>query len=468
MVACFMLESIGIACEWRRQPHLREEPFVLASDACVKAACPLAKGMGVRIGMKLTTAKALCQGLAVLSYDACAYMEAAESVWDLIAVETNQIEPISPELCYADMDGIDLASRIRQLAKLIREKIGMPAGVGVGSSKLAARAAAEDGKVAMLNAEQESDLLATLPISSLTMLDAKTLSRLTKLGLNTLGDIRKVPRVELQRQFGRLAHRVNRLALGVDDDPVRPLWPKPSLECREGFEEESDSRERIEQAVQSCAESISRLLVAKGVYCRRLRLAAELADGGFFHETEELATPMRDASALIGGGLRLLSRMRIEASVSDIALSAHDLDGAGGIQLTLLDSNEEGHGYPHERQESLEAASKFLRRRIGPQAVAPAALMLRQKKLGLWTFPLTKRRNERVGVIVDSKGQPISYRRGGDVEYAIEKIINRWRESEWSWGKIADADCYRVASEDGGTCELRRIGGEWRLRAVED
>ena len=195
----------------------------------------------------------------------------------MIAQESGVVEPVTPELCFAELR---VEERVRQLATTISDTVGSPADVAIGMSKLITRAAAqlEGSGFTVVDSPLEASLLQDLPVSSLTMLDIRTLDRCKKLGLNTLGDVRKIPKSELHRQFKQQAYRLSRLTMGIDDDPVRALWPRPSVACRMRFNDAVDAIEPIELAMAHCAEQIGADLLHKATYCRSALLSVELTE----------------------------------------------------------------------------------------------------------------------------------------------------------------------------------------------
>ncbi|BDI33982.1 hypothetical protein CCAX7_60330 [Capsulimonas corticalis] len=149
------------------------------------------------------------------------------------------------------------------------------------------------------------------------------------------------------------------------------------------------------------------------------------------------------------------------------------IDAGESVQLTLLDTVGNSDCFAHERRISLEAEMRTLRKRYGPASVVSGSLLLKSSKVNLWTHALTKRRDERVRVSTDQFGIPVRYSRSerstyDSGRYEITRVIDQWRSSTWSWGKIAEVDAYRVMTEPDGTFELHRIGSEWRLRAMAD
>nr|WP_245992528.1 hypothetical protein [Capsulimonas corticalis] len=477
------MEVIGIACERARLPHLIGQPIVLATaDGAVRCASAEARSMGISKGLSTSTASALCQGLIVLPYDQASYAETAEAIWDVIAVETNSVEPINPELYYAEFDGPDIAGRVQHLARTIADKIGVPISVGLGSSKLVAHAAAmvkpqdRDAQVHVEVIEQSHEpyLLAQFPVDFLPGVDAKLIQRLGKLGVTTIGNIRKIPAPELERQVNKqMALKLRRLAIGEDSDPVKALWPQQKIEHRHVFDDEVRHDEIIAQALQACVVKIAFDLQRGGKYCRTVALTIKADDQSFVHENEHLYSPSHDAATLLRTANRLLARLWLQKPVVEISVAVTGIDAGGSVQLTLLDTANNSDSFAHERKISLEAEMRTLRKRYGPASVVTGSLLLKSSKLNLWTHALTKRRDERVRVSMDQYGRPLRYSRSGRSaydggRYEIVRVIDQWRSSTWSWGKIAEVDAFRVMTEPHGTFELHKIGDEWRLRATAD
>ena len=163
----------------------------------------------------------------------------------------------------------------------------------------------------------------------------------------------------------------------------------------------------------------------------------------------------------------------VEIHILQVCLSATKLDAGESVQLALLDDNQSARGLPHERQQRMDATVTHLRAKYGVGAILSAALLYQARRLHLWTYPLTHHRYESVQVTTDKNGQPVRYyrrRRGQSIEsYTVKKIQNRWRETDWNWGKVLEKTCYRViADPDDGLYELHQLGLQWKLAAAAD
>jgi len=481
MVVCFLLDGASIACELERSPHLRDKPVALTGDSgAIRCVSPLAQSAGVMEGCDSSTARSLCRGLVVLPYDREHYMFAMQSAWDAVAVESNTVEPVEPELCYAEFTGIDVVERVRGVVSIIAGLYGIRATAGIGDTKMLARAAAQRASrladrdyVVEVECGSELSFLSGISLDTVGPLPAKLLQRFRNLGIRTLGDARKVPKPELTRQAGReWGHRLLRLCAGLDDDPVKAVWPHPYLENAVDFEDEVGDAVRVHGALRQCSDRIARRL--QGRYCRALTLTMQLADYSHVSETETLANPVCSADQLYRCALRLLARLNLALPILGVNLRADNIDSGGGLQLTLLDLGDALEGYPHERKRSLDARVKVLQSKYGQQMLVQGGRMLGARHVDCWISPLGKKNDEQVTVAIDEQGFPMRYRRSGgrwgrDMwEYQVCRVMDRWKSVEWSWGEVAETDCYWVETEPYGVYELHRLGDGWRLRAVYD
>ncbi len=495
-IACFRMDSVGIACERRRLPHLWGEPCALAgSDSILAAVSPECFPFGIKAGQSVQSARAMCQGVIILPYDEGAYLRAAESIWDMIAVETSVIEPVCPEIVFAEFSGPawDVCHRVKTLASLISSSAMIGVNVGIATSKLVARQAAmQDSRSSPLTAVKpgrEAAAVAKLPIASLTRLDRKLVQRLEKLGVRTLGDALAQPEAALHRKRDmKEAWRLLReLAEGRDSDPVRSLWPKPRVEKVFKFDDEDagTSELLIANALRRLAEQVACGIQQQAIggqyFCRSLTLLIELENGHCLPESERLVCPTHDASHLNAAARRLLGRIRpaLDKAISTITLSATDLDAGAQTQLTMsgLDLGLDGEAERQERQAVLDAALSRLWRRFGPHAVITAALLSQARRIHLWTHTLAKMRSEPIRVYTSRSGAPVRYlrqnkHRGGKQKRS--RFLRRHRRSrQLAHDRLAlgRADPARLLARriaSTGIHELHRLDAQWLLEAEAD
>jgi len=477
-VACFILAQFGIACERKRRPDLAGVSLALTGEdgrLCVVSG--EAARYGIRPGQRVSGARTLCTDLYVLPYDRPAYEAEAREVWDLLAIESSFVEPESPEVSFVELDGREITERCRQLAGHVQERAATPVQAGLARTKLVARVAAqrgEPGKLVRVPAGREAEFLAPILLEEVPDIEPRLVQDLQRLGVRTLGQVASLPPRELQRRFCDRGLALIRLAQGGNAEHVRAAWPPRSVEHAVRFEDEVGDTERLLAALLRCAERVASSLGTAREYCRCLKLALRFDEpspsaGGHasVEREEKLPTPIATLAEVHRAALRLFGRMTVDRPVVEVRLRADDIGVAGGLQLALLDDNEHAHGLPHERAQRLEAALRRLQRRFGAGTVRQAAALDGEERIGLWTDPLGHRMDEPVRVDTDAGGVPIRYWWRGRLRQ-VARIQNRWRETEWVWGRLAERTIFRVETVPLGVCELRLAGNEWRLVAMAD
>lgn len=474
-VACFFLPQLSIVCTRISFPYLKGAAFVL-TDAryCLQAVSEEAREHGIETGMTVTAARALCESLSVLPYDLPAYELAARPLWDLLATESSCVEPDGPELCYAEFTGREITSRVRWLTERLAQTIRTPLRVGLGRSRFVARKAAQSGSGALtvVPVGQEAALLAPTPLADIPRIDLRMRQRLERLGVRTLGEALALPGQERTRRLRSVGLLLERLATGIDGEPVRPLWPPQEAECSLEFDDPVCALPAVQEALRRCAEQIGQTLTERRVFCRALLLQVTLADETLLQEHGRLRHAADWPEDILTAALRLLGRMPLKAPLRAIRLAAQDLGAGSGVQLTLLDQNSAGQGLPHERRNRLEAALVSLRKRYGAGAVVTAGMLCRTERLRYWTHPLARRCDMPVQVATGSDGAPLRYwyrdSSRADQRREVRRIQDRWRETEWRRESLIEKTVYRVETEPGGVYELHQMGSHWRLGGMAD
>jgi nucleotidyltransferase/DNA polymerase involved in DNA repair len=469
MIACILLQQIGIACERVRVPTLWGQPVALVDGhGIVVATSDESQAAGVRIGMKSTAAKAVCGALVTLPYDRESYELASESIWDALAVESSLVEPITPELCYTVLDH-EPWSVARSLALRIGENARIPIRVGLARSKLLARETAliaGPDELVVTPGTRSHAILARVPLERVPQITPSVHKRLVSLGVRTLGDIRALPEKELRHRFGQTGVVLKRLAEGEDSDPVQPLWPPRSIERRIAFEDEVCDAGLVEEALRRCAAAIARSLTAGEEYCRILSLEVMVSSGDLVEASEKLSTATDDRVVIGRGGLRLFKRLAVTTPVVSLRLRAGGLGAGSGIQLGLFDESGKS-AFPHELRRRLDTSLTHIRTRFGVGAIVTAHKLHEAQRIHLWTYTLGRLLDEQVTVQTDKSGQPVRYQRRNTL-HIVSRILDHWSEETWFWDSLIERIVFRVQTNLGALTELHQIGPTWRVQAVAD
>lgn len=472
VIACFYMPQIAIATERIRALALWGQPLALVGEkdtlVCVSEEAAMA---GIKPGQVAAGALLLCRSLIVLPYDGAAYEQAAQVVWEALAVESSTVEPVAPEVCYVLFDGGEIGRRVRELRQRLVAATRFSIQVGLAESKIVAYHAARQADLDTVRVvdRRPEEVLRGVALESWAPLGEAQQRQLAKLGIRTFGDVARLPERELQRRLGSLATRLARLAQGQDGDPVGAKWPPPVLRVQEILEYEATDITILEKALQRCAARLALRLRSRRVFCRSLTVCLTLEDHNLLRQQEPLADPLDLETALLRVARRLLVRMQpaIDRAVVGIALQAGELGAGSGIQLELLDLF--ANPLPHLRLRRLRSAIGHLQQRFGPGCVVTARTLWQARRIDLWTSPLCHQARERVQVITDSTGEPVRFLRSGGEMYQVEAVHRNWREAEWEWDRLITQAVYRIETRPAGLYELRLSGGgNWLLCGIAD
>jgi len=208
-----------------------------------------------------------------------------------------------------------------------------------GAAWAAARYLATGARPAILPVGDVDDL-DPLPTRALRLAD-DLLSDLDRLGLRTVGDVRRMPRAALQRRFGpSLALRLDQLN-GDAGEPISPLRPVPELRSRLAFAEPIGLRDDIDEALTRLLDDLEARLEAQSQGVRRLALTAFRADGTTQRIIVGTSRPVRDPRAL-----QRLFRDKLDG-----------IEPGYGIDLMMLDVLASGVLIPKQQPILSKAAS---------------------------------------------------------------------------------------------------------------
>ncbi len=182
------------------------------------------------------------------------------------------------------------------------------------------------------------------------------------LGLNTLGDLARLPREALASRFGNPGILAHRLASG-EDRPVDPRPIPPDMKVRMEFEEPLETLDQAAFVGRVLAERLIERLRLAGVAPHAVAIAAESVQG----ERRERMWRSADPFTTQALGERVWWQLRawvenssVPGGISALEIDPCDLSGQGR-QLSML-SDESSH---IEAERALARAQSLL----GPEGV---------------------------------------------------------------------------------------------------
>jgi protein ImuB len=350
MVVCAHLPRFELTIAAGGAAALAGQPLAIApgpGERCVGEVSGAAQAHGVRQGMQLEEALARCPSLGLLPPDPVGVADAWEGVVASLEGIGAAVETPVVGVAFFAADGLlRLHGGLPQVLEAARASGrigGRPARIGAGPGRFCAMAAAFAARprrgATIVEQREARRWLAAQPVELLRFREqtAELVLPLHRLGVRTLGGLRRLGRDALADRFGEAGVLAHRLADGWDT----PLLPCSAPERLEEAMElgQADSGQALESVLGVLVEKLLAHPQRKGRPLRAVTLSAKLVEGGTWRQTiafrEATAEPRRMKLALCP---RLA---QLPAPAETLRLTAESFGLPGGDQQDLFGGAEE-------------------------------------------------------------------------------------------------------------------------------
>ncbi len=380
------MDAFYAAVEIRRRPELQGKPVVVGgtgSRGVVAAASYEARSFGIGSAMPSARARQLCPHAVFLPSDHSHYGEVSERVMAVLTDITPLVEPLSLDEAFLDVRGVArLLGAAPELAAQIRARIleqeQLTCSVGVASTKFMAKLATERAKprvgpsgpvygsgVHVVETGCEFDFLHPLPVTALFGVGPATSRRLTRLGVESVGDLASLPESSLVATLGAAAGRqLHQLANGIDDRPVVVNRLPRSISHEETFARDLHAEPALKAEVTRLGDAVARRLRSSNLQARTITLKVRFGDFRTITRSVTLPDSTDGARAVVAAARDLLSQIDTTPGVRLLGVGASGLVEAASQQLSFEDG-------PDMHDEAERVADR-IRDRFGASAIGPA------------------------------------------------------------------------------------------------
>jgi protein ImuB len=302
-----------------------------------------AEAFGVSAGMALGEALVRCPELELVPADPLAVAEEWEEVVCALEGIGASVEPAREGLAYFEADGLrGLHGSDAHTISATRRALARPARIGVGPTRFCALAAALGGsarRAKLVQARAASSYLAARSVDLLGLREdtADLVEPLQRLGVHTLGELRKLGNDALADRFGESGTLAHRLA-GGEDSPLVPRRVEESLE--ESLEVgDAGSGPMLERVLGVLVDRLLARPERRGRTVRAVVLSARLVGGGTWRELVVFRQALGDAKRV---GLSLSLRLPLlPAPAESLRLCVERFGPGGGDQRSLLEQDKQ-------------------------------------------------------------------------------------------------------------------------------
>ena len=369
------LDAFFVSVEQVLNPELKGKPVVVGGRpdrrGVVASASYEARAFGLHAGMPLITARRLCPQTIFIEGGFPRYRDASQKFMAILADFSPYLEPVGLDEAYLEATGFEsIHGSIQQMAVAIRQrikdKLGLPASIGIASGKVVAKIAAElskpDGLLEVAAGEERS-FLAPLPVARLPGIGKKTERILNGLGIHTIGELSIMPLSALKSHFGASGELLYRHSRAIDDSKVEPPGAAKSISRETTFGQDTRDRSLLKATLGYLSERVGADLRRKDRQAGCVTLKLRYADFSTITRRHSLLNATDADQTIFSTGLKLLewALAQERQPVRLIGIGVSNLTEPGR-QLDMLDSSA-------QRLEQLNKAIDRIRQKYGFSAI---------------------------------------------------------------------------------------------------
>jgi DNA polymerase IV len=388
------MDAFFVSVELLDRPDLVGQPVVVGGPGrrgVIAAANYEARRHGVHSAMSSVRAQALCPDLVFLPGRFHLYSAASLRIMETFAQFTPLVEPISLDEAFLDVTGAQrLFGSPADIARQVRAAVfateGLWCSVGVASTKfvakLASRAAKprpggpaptvdDDDGVLVVGDGEVLSFLHPLAVSELWGVGPVTLGRLNRHGVETVGDLARLPVGAVVSSLGSSAgQHLHALAHGIDPRPVVPGRREKSVGHEQTYAEDLVDRAGMDRELLRLCDAVASRLATKGLAGATVTVKVRFSDFRTITRSHSPGEPMTTTTTLVDHARRLVADIEPAPGVRLLGVSVSGLGPADTGHQLSFDEFEQ----PTNRRE-VQQTVDAIRHRWGQAAIGPAALL---------------------------------------------------------------------------------------------
>ena len=340
------MDAFYASVELRRRPELRGKPVIVCGSgprAVVTTASYEARRLaGIHSAMPAAVARRRLPGAVYLPPDFPAYREASAEVMEVLRGNVETVEVVGLDEAYLDLTGLfSPKATMRRIAAEVRAETSLTCSIGISESRMLAKITSELGKPAglvVLSREQALERFASASPGLIPGIGPKTVARLEAMGVETLGQLRRRERGELEAAFGPRSgawlHARGRL---WDDTPVTAEHETKSQSAETTFDIDVTQRGELEAHLRELAKELCRRLSRRKLQGRTVGIKVRLDDWTNVSRSQSLEAPTNDPEVVAPLAIELLRAYDPPRPVRLLGVRVASFDRGGAAEAEPAD-----------------------------------------------------------------------------------------------------------------------------------
>ncbi len=370
---------------------IRKIPAIIGGDeenrkGIVLAKSTIAKQFGIVTGEPIFFARKKCPNLQVFPGDFKVYYQYSNALYHFLLEYTDKIERFSIDECFLDMTGyVPKGKTILEIAleihKRVKEKFGFTVNIGISENKLLAKMASDfekPDKIHTLWKEEIPTKMWNLPVSELFMVGKKSLPKLQKMGIKTIGDLAKKEEKECLRAFGKYGKMIWEYSNGIDTSEVCYEEEKPKgIGNSITLPQDYTSLEKLEEVLLALVEQVTYRLRQEHLLASVVNVQIKTNDFKTYSHQKKLDFPTDSTKIIQELAKELLKQMHQNRPVRLVGVRLDQLVEKEQRQISLFENTE------NEKQKKIDLVVDKIKEKYGYEAITRAGKMGLDKKIKL-------------------------------------------------------------------------------------
>jgi DNA polymerase IV (DinB-like DNA polymerase) len=191
---------------------------------------------------------------------------------------------------------------VQEMKAAVKREVGVTFSIGIAPNKLIAKIASDVHKpdgVTVVRHEQVAGFLSPLPVDALLGVGKKTVTKMSEMGIKTVGDLAVFDMQRLVEVFGKtLGVYFHNAANGVDNDPVQEAAEAESIGRMGTLKENSRDLDFIMEKINQQIEEIYSEFTQKNLLYRQVGITAIMTNLSAKSRSKTLEKPTKDKETI--------------------------------------------------------------------------------------------------------------------------------------------------------------------------
>jgi DNA polymerase IV (DinB-like DNA polymerase) len=287
------MDAFYSSVEERENPSLMGKPVVVGADpkggkarGVVMGCSYEARKFGVHSALPISVAYRLCPNGIYLRPNFRLYEQVSEQIMRRVRGFSDKLEQISIDEAFLDISekvvSFEAAAELAQeIKKEILAKERLSCSIGIAPNKAVAKIASDFKKpngLTIIPPQQVREFLAPLPVSKISGVGKKSSESLTRMGINTIGQLASTHPSRLSDLFGKYGTRIWQIANGTDEEEVITSPSIKSISSETTFDEDVLDKSKIMEAFDSIIRDVHARLESQRMLFRTVGIKVRLED----------------------------------------------------------------------------------------------------------------------------------------------------------------------------------------------